>query len=74
MSKFDEGLELVDEVDFTPTTTRALIEHLAVQKESKSRQKAAIIGWLQDHTPSPLLEHSLRLNGYSSLLDPRASA
>lgn len=52
-----------------PASVPALLRVLDSTTNSAQAQRAAIKGWLTDHTPSPPLRLSLHANGYGLLLD-----
>ena len=74
MGKWDEGFSLAPLGSVEPTTVAALLRDLQLTAAPEPKQRAGISRWLQDHKPSPMMEHSLRRKGYAVLLDKRASA
>lgn len=74
MGKWDDDIRLQPRSTVQPTTVSALLRSLRLVDAPESKKVAAIQNWLVDHSPSPIMEHSLRRKGYAHLLAKRASA
>lgn len=73
MSKFDDDLHLVPPADFVPTTVDALLERSGLIDAPRTTQAKAIGEWLMTHQPTPMMEFSIRQDGFGSLLDNRVA-
>lgn len=69
MSKFDDDLHLVSPADFVPKTVDALLERSGLIDAPRKIQAKAIGEWLMNHQPTPMMEFSIREDGFGSLLD-----
>lgn len=74
MGKWDDDIQLQPRGSVQPSTVSALLRALRLVDAPEESKTAAIRDWLNDHSPSPLMEYSLRRNGYAQLLEKRASA
>lgn len=74
MGKWDDDIRLLPRGWVQPNTVSALLRSMALTDAPEDKKIAAIRDWLGAHTPSPLMEFSLRRKGYAELLDKRASA
>ena len=74
MSKFDDDLHLVATADYAPTTADALLERCGLIDASGAEQVEAIGEWLKTHRPTPMMEFSIRHDGFGALLDAGRSA
>lgn len=74
MGKWDDDIQLQPRGSVLPNTVSALLRSLRLTDAPEQRKIAAIRDWLSDHSPSPLMEYSLRRKGYAQLLEKRASA
>ena len=74
MSKFDGDLHLVATTHYVPTTADALLERCGLTDAPKAEQANAIGEWLKTHRPTPMMEFSIRQDGFGSLLDTGRSA
>lgn len=73
MGRFDDDLHLVDSSEYQPTMVSVLLSRAGLTDASRVEQAEAIRQWLKRYKPSPMMEFSIRQNGFAPLLDERVS-
>lgn len=57
--------------DYIPATVQALFWQEGLEDAPRHKQANAIRHWLTTHHMTPIMEYSIRMHGFSEILDPQ---
>ena len=68
-NRFTDDLHLVPPDQYQAVSVVEILRSEHLEDESRDEQAQAIRNWLSSHTPSPLMEYSIRKRGFGELLN-----